>query len=147
MTASHPSLRRQELSFCHHAYDGNSAMAKDKELFESLTGIEQDVQITERTKHAMEDYFGWLQKNMSASPWSNIDLNKKLLSYATQNVTAAVELVQKLSQAKDVEQVIKIQTELMSKQLDSFNEQTKTIAEICTKAAEDAMKTSFGVSG
>jgi hypothetical protein len=115
-------------------------MARDKELFESLTGIEQDVQITERTKHAMEHYFGWLQKTMSASPWSNVDLNKKLLSYATQNVTAAVELVQKLSHAKDVEGVVKIQTEFMSKQLNSFNEQTKAIAEICTKAAETTMR-------
>jgi hypothetical protein len=115
------------------------AMA-DKKPFESLTGIEQEVQITERTKHAMEDYFGWLQKTMTASPWSNIDLNKKLLSYATQNVTAAVELVQKLSQAKDVEQIVKIQTEFMSKQLNSFNEQTKAIAEICTKAAKSATK-------
>lgn len=71
---------------------------------ESLTGIEQSVQIEERTKHAMETYFSWLQNAMSASPWSNLDLNKKLLSYATENVTAAVALVQKLSQAKDVEQ-------------------------------------------
>jgi hypothetical protein len=109
---------------------------------ESLTGIEQEVQITERTQHAMEDYFGWLQKTMSASPWSNIDFNKKLLSYATQNVTAAVDLVQKLSQAKDVEQVVKIQTEFMSQQLNSFNEQTKAIAEICTKAAQDSTKRS-----
>jgi hypothetical protein len=35
-------------------------MAKDKEPFESLTGIELDVQITQRTKHAMENYFSWL---------------------------------------------------------------------------------------
>jgi hypothetical protein len=113
-----------------------------KKPFESLTGIEQEMQITERTKHAMEDYFGWLQNAMSASPWSSIDLNKKLMGYATQNVTAAVELVQKLSQAKDVEQVVKIQTEFMSQQLNSFNEQTKTIGEICTKAAQDATKRS-----
>jgi hypothetical protein len=50
---------------------------------ESLTGIEQDVQIEERTKHVMETYFSWLQNAMSASPWSNVDLNKKLMSYAT----------------------------------------------------------------
>ena len=111
----------------------------DKEF---LTGIEQDVQIEERTKHAMETYFSWLQNAMSASPWSNLDLNKKLLSYATENVTAAVALVQKLSQAKDVEQVLKIQTEFMSKQLASFNEQTKTMVEICTKAAQDMTKRS-----
>ena len=57
---------------------------------ESLTGIEQEVQIEERTRHAMETYVNWLQNAMSASPWSNVDLNKKLLSYATENVTAAV---------------------------------------------------------
>src|SRR6266480_1681178 len=114
----------------------------DKEPFESLIGVEQDVQIAERTRHAMEDYFGWLQKTMSASPWCNIDLNKKLLSYATENVTAAVGLVQKLSQAKDVEQVVKIQTEFMSQQLASFDEQTKAVVEICAKAAQDAMKRS-----
>jgi hypothetical protein len=109
---------------------------------ESLRGIEQDVQIEERTKHAMETYFSWLQNAMSASPWSNLDLNKKLLSYATENVTAAVGLVQKLSQAKDVEQVVKIQTEFMSKQLASFNEQTKAMVEICTKVAQDMTKRS-----
>ena len=106
---------------------GNSAMAKDKEPLESLTGIEQEVQITERTKHAMENYFSWLQNAMSGAPWSNIDLNKKLLSYATGNVTAAVGLVQKLSQAKNLEEVVKIQTEFISKQLDSFNKQTKAM--------------------
>ena len=46
--------------------------------------------------HAMETYVNWLQNAMSASPWTNVDLNKKLLSYATENVTAAVGLVEKL---------------------------------------------------
>jgi hypothetical protein len=114
----------------------------DKERLESLTGIEPYVQITERTKHVMESYVSWFQNAMSASPWSNTDLNKKLLSNATHNVTAAVDLVQKLSQAKNLEEVVKIQTEFMSQQLNSFNEQTKTIVEICTKAAKDATKRS-----
>jgi hypothetical protein len=111
----------------------------EKEQFESLTGIETDVQIEERTRHAMESYFNWLHNAILASPWSN-NLNKKLLSYATENVTAAVGLVQKLSQAKDLEQVVKIQTEFMSQQLNAFNEQTKTVVEICTKAAQDMTK-------
>jgi hypothetical protein len=106
--------------------DWDAAMV-DKE---SLTGIEQDVQIEERTKHAMENYSQWLQ---NASPWGNTELNKKLLSYATENVTTAVGLVQKLSQAKKLEDVVKIQTDFISKQMISFNEQTKTIVDICTK--------------
>jgi hypothetical protein len=114
----------------------------DKDRFDRLTGTEQNVQFTERTQHAMETYFSWLQNAMSASPWSNVDLNKKLLSYATANVTAAVGHVQKLSQAKTLEEIVKIQTEFMSKQMDSFNEQTKAIGEICTKAAQNATKRS-----
>jgi hypothetical protein len=106
----------------------------------SLTGIEQEVQIEERTRNAMETYVNWLENAMSASPWSNVDFNKKLLSYATDNVTAAVGLVEKLSHAKNLEDVVKIQTEFMSQQLNSFTEQTKTIMEICTKAAQDMTK-------
>jgi hypothetical protein len=109
---------------------------------ESLTGIAQQTvqQITEQTKGAMKNYISWFQDAVSASPWSTTDLNKKLLSYATDNVIAAVDLVQKLSQAKTLEDVVKIQTEFMSQQLNAFNEQTKTIVEICTKAARDATK-------
>jgi hypothetical protein len=79
---------------------------------------------------------------MSASPWSNVGLNTKLLGYATDNVTAAVGLVEKLSHAKNLEDVVKIQTEFMSQQLDSFNEQTQTLMEICTKATKEATKRS-----
>jgi hypothetical protein len=112
----------------------------DKDRLESLTGIEHDVQITERAKDAMENYSKWFQNAMSASPWGNVELNKKLLSYTTENVAAAVGLIQELSQAKNLEDVVKIQTEFMSKQLNSFNEQTKAIVETCTKAARDVTK-------
>jgi hypothetical protein len=50
--------------------------------------------------------------------------------------------VEKLSHAKSLEDVVKIQTEFMSKQLGSLNEQTKTIVEICTQAAQNATKRS-----
>jgi hypothetical protein len=123
----------------HGFHSTPRAVMADKE---SLTGIEQEVQITERTKHAMESYFTWLQSAMSASPWSNLDFNKKLISYATDNVTTAVGLVQKLSQAKTLEEAVKIQTEFMSKQLDSFNEHTKAMIETCTKAAQNASQRS-----
>ena len=96
------------------------------------------MQIEERTKYAMETYVNWLQTAMSASPWSNVDLNKRLLNYATENVTAAVGLVEELSHAKNLEDVVKIQNEFVSKQLGSLSDQTKTIMEICTKAAQEA---------
>jgi hypothetical protein len=112
---------------------------------ESLTGIERDVQIEERTRHAMENYFNWLQNAMSSVPWSNTNLNRILLSNATKNITAALAFVQKLSQAKNFEEIVKLQTEFMGTQMNSFNEQSKVLGETYTKAAEDAMKNPFGV--
>jgi hypothetical protein len=120
---------------------GMKAMT-DKKRLESLTSIENDVQIEERAKHAMETYFSWLQNAMSAVPWSNTNLNRILLSNATQNITATLAFVQKLSQAKNFEEVVKLQTEFMGTQMNSFNEQSKVLSEIYTKAAEDAMKRS-----
>jgi hypothetical protein len=117
-------------------------MATDKEPFQSLTRIAEQTakQITEQTQRATENYFNWLQNTMSLFPWSNTDLNRKLLSYAAENTTTAFGFAQKLSQAKNSEDVVKIQTEFMRTQLNSLNEQAKTISEIYTKAAETAMK-------
>jgi hypothetical protein len=61
-----------------------------------------------------------LQNAMSASPLISVDLSKKFMSHATENVTAAMGLVQKLSHANSLEEVVKIQTEFVSKQLDPF---------------------------
>jgi len=122
-------------------------MAKDKEPFEGLTTSAQQTakQITEQTQGAMENYFGWLQTTMSAFPWSNTNLNRILLSHATQNVTATFAFMQKLSQAKNFQEVVKIQTEFMETQMNSFNEQAKNIGEIYTKTAA-AMRAPFGLS-
>ena len=122
-------------------------MAKDKEPFESLTATAAQTaeQMTKQTQGAMENYFGWLQSTMSALPWSNTNLNRILLSNATQNVTATFAFMHKLSQAKNFQEVVKIQTEFMEKQMNSFNQQAKILGEIYTKAAEDAVKAPFGV--
>jgi len=44
-------------------------MAKYKEPFAALTATEEQTadQITKQTQRAMENYFGWLQKTMSAT--------------------------------------------------------------------------------
>ena len=120
-------------------------MAKDQDPLEAftVTAAQTAEQTTKQTQGAMENYFGWLQKSMSTFPWSNTNLNRILLSNATQNVTAAFAFVQKLSQAKNFEAVVKIQTEFMEAQMNSFNEQAKVLSEIYTKAAKDAMKTPF----
>jgi hypothetical protein len=115
-------------------------MAKDKEPLEAFTATA--AQTAEQMTKQTQDYFGWLQNTMSTFPWSNTNLNRILLSNATKNVTATFAFVQKLSQAKSFEQVVKIQTEFMETQMNSFNEQAKILCEIYANAAKDALKRS-----
>jgi len=122
-------------------------MAKDKGPFGGLTttAAQTAEQMTKQTQGAMENYFGWLQTTTSALPWSNTNLNRILLNHATQNVAATFTFVQKLSQAKNFQDVVKIQTEFMARQMNSFNEQARILSEVYSKAAQDAVKTPFGV--
>jgi hypothetical protein len=117
-------------------------MAKDNEPLEAFTA--SATQTAEQITKQTQDYFGWLQNTMLALPWSNTNLNRVLLRNATQNVSATFAFVQKLSQAKNFEEVAKIQTEFMEAQMQRFNEQAKILGEIYTKAAEDAVKAPFG---
>jgi hypothetical protein len=103
-------------------------------------------QMTERTQDAIANYFSWLQNAMQASPWGNTDLNKKLMNYATEAATAPLSFVHKLSQAKNFEDVVKIQTEFVKAQTDSFNERAKEIGEIYNKVMTAATKTPLGMS-
>jgi hypothetical protein len=120
-------------------------MTKDKQPLEAFTATAAQTaeQMTKQTQQSMENYFGWLQETMSTFPWSNTNLNRILLSNATQTITATFAFIQKLSQAKNFEEVVKIQTEFMEKQMNSFNEQAKVLGEIYPKAAKDAMKSPF----
>jgi hypothetical protein len=123
-------------------------MAADKQRFQSLTGIAEQLaqHSMERAQGAMKNYFGWLQSAMSAAPWGNTDLNKKLLDYAEENTAAALEFVQKLTRAKNWEEVTTIQAEFVSTQLNSLNEQAKNIGNACTKTVGTVTKTPFGMS-
>src|SRR5690349_13638016 len=84
----------------------------------------------ERTQAMMGNYFSCLQNTMSASPWANMELNKKLLSYATETVSADVTLTQRLSRAKNLDDAVKIQTEFVQAQMEVFNQRAKELGEI-----------------
>jgi hypothetical protein len=121
-------------------------MAKDKRLPDSLKATTEQTaeEITKQAQGAMENYFGLLQRTMSTFPWSNTNLNRILLSHATENIIATFAFLQKLGQAKDFQDVVRIQTQFMQTQMLSFNEQAKILGEMYTKAAADAMKPPFG---
>ena len=115
-------------------------MAKDKP-FEALSETTDKVveQNMEKGRGAMDNYFSFLQ-NM----WSP-DLTEKVQTYTARNISASADCMRKLSQAKDLQEVFRIQTEFMQTQMSTFTEQARSLGEAYTKAATGATKP-FGMS-
>ena len=93
-----------------------------------------------QTRGAADDYFNLMQKAFSLYPVGGTELAEKMKSYTEQNISAAGDFVHKLSQAKDFQDIIRIQTEYMQTQFSICAEQTKGLAGAFTKATTRAAK-------
>ena len=113
-------------------------MAKDEKPSEELSTVAS--QTMKQARGAMENYLDFFQKNMSASPWAGAELNKKVADYAQQNIATAFGFAQKLTQAKDLQDLVRIQTEFLQTQMKSLTEQAKDLSETATKATAGALK-------
>jgi phasin family protein len=100
-------------------------MAKDEQPFEALS----------KTGAAMDNYFRFLQ-----NIWGSNNLIEKMKTYTERNISAFAECVGKLSQAKDFQEVFRIQSEFMQTQFNSFAEQARHLGEAYNKLATDATK-------
>jgi hypothetical protein len=93
-----------------------------------------------QTRGAADDYFSLMQKTFPFYPVGGTELAEKMKSYTEQNISAAGNFLNKLSKAKDFQDIIRIQTEFMQEQFSVCAEQTKGLTEAFTKAATSAVK-------
>jgi hypothetical protein len=97
-------------------------------------------QSVEQARVAMNNYLQFLEKSMSALPRAETDQTKKWMRNAEQNVAAAFEFVEKLTHVKDIQDVARIQTEFVKKQMQTLGDQAKDFDVAATqKIMEDAL--------
>jgi hypothetical protein len=113
------------------------SMAKDQKPAEELSAIAE--QTKQQALAATDNYFNFLKKAISSYPSGGMGFGDNLKTYAEQNVAAVHEFVHKLSQAKDFQDVFRIQAEFMQSQFSALNEQTKNLGEAYTKSAANAL--------
>jgi hypothetical protein len=102
-------------------------MAEETGSFDSSRTAEPAAELTKRIQEMMAIYFGWFQNSTSA--WGRTNLKSRLLSRATEHVSAASTFVSKLSQAADLQEVVKIQLEFVQMRMTMLNERTKEIGD------------------
>jgi phasin len=111
----------------------------------------------EQAKTAFDGFIGAANKAVAAADTQattaqhqSRDLAKRAMGYAEQNVTAAFDLAQRLLHAKDVQEVVHIQTEFVKTQVASFQTQMtefgSTVQASAKKVAETAQATVEGAA-
>ena len=111
---------------------------ENKTLSENIS--EEVERTVEQARGAMENYLENFQKSMFAMPWADTDLNKKIQGYAGKNVATTFEFAQKLTKAKDFQELVQIQTEFMQAQLKTLSEQAEDLRKIGPGAVSEGIK-------
>lgn len=68
------------------------------------------------------------------------DVSERAVSFAQRNIASSFDFAQKLVQAKNVEEVMKLQQDYIQTQMQTLNEQAKELGEVASKATRDAVK-------
>lgn len=100
-----------------------------------------------QARKAIEDFMKVAQSTVTSVEGSTnqiqagaTDINNKMLTYAEENIAAAFDFAEKMARAKDMDEIVKLQSEFMTKRMSAFGEQTREIGDTAAKAASDVGK-------
>jgi hypothetical protein len=116
-------------------------MAKDQNPADQMNAFYKDAMA--QAQQAADTYFDFLKKSVSSLPSGGTELGDKLKEQSVQNIAAVHDLAKKLSQAKDFQDALRIQSEFMREQLNAFGEHVTSLGEAYSKAAAGGAKTPF----
>jgi hypothetical protein len=92
----------------------------------------------EQTHQAMDTYFDFLKKSISAFPSGGTEIGTRWKEESMLNVTALQELVKRLSGAGSFDEALRIQAAFMHSQLNRLGKQTTNFGTAYTKPAATA---------
>ena len=96
----------------------------------------------QQARKAFEGFIGAVQKTAgnfdtvgNSAQSAAKDVTTKAVGYAENNVAAAFDLAEKLVRAKDVQEVLALQSEYLKGQFESLQAQTRDLSDAVQKAA------------
>jgi hypothetical protein len=90
----------------------------------------------EEAHREIANYFQFVEKAISASPLGTTDQTKAFRACVERSVAASFELSDKLLRAKDLQDVLHIQTDFFQTQLRALTEQSRDICEEAASASD-----------
>jgi len=83
---------------------------------------------------------GNVEQSAQAMQSNARDLGRKAIGFAEDNVSATLDFAQKLVQAKDAEEVMRLQTEFTEAQMKALSQQTKALGDSAAQAGKSAFE-------
>jgi phasin len=90
---------------------------------------------------AAQEAVSTFEERVKASQVGAQGISKKAMTFAERNVLSAFEFAQKIVQAKDIQELVRMQTEFVQSQMQVLSEQVKDLGETATKTAMESVKT------
>ena len=89
---------------------------------------------------AANEAVGQMQGRAQAAHSGTAEIAHKSMAYAEQNVTATFDFAQRLMQAKDAAEVMGLQSEYLSRQMQALSSQVQDLGQSAAKIVVDAAK-------
>jgi phasin len=89
---------------------------------------------------AANQAMGQIQGRAQAAQSSATEIAHKSLTYAEKNVESTFDFAQKLMQAKDASQIMALQSEYLSRQMQTLSTQVQDLGQRAAKIVVDAAK-------
>lgn len=99
--------------------------------------VNQSREAYERGKDAMEESIDALERSFDAAGQGATAFNRKLIDLAQRNVNSAFDLAKSLAGAKNLAEIVELQTAFVRRQFDVFASQANEIRALTTKIAAD----------
>lgn len=81
---------------------------------------------------------GTMEKSAENIQATNRDLGRKAMGFAEDNVAASLDFIQKLVNARDVQEVVRLQTEFTQAQIKNLADQAKALGSSVAEAGREA---------
>lgn len=81
---------------------------------------------------------GGMEKSAESIQSNSRDLGRKAMGFAEENVAASLDFIQKLVSARDVQEVVRLQTEFAQAQIKNLADQAKALGGSAAEAGKAA---------
>lgn len=103
-------------------------------------GVQQVRKAFESFLNAAQSTAQAIEGQGSAARAGAREIGTKAISYAEKNMTASLDYAQKLAQAKDISDIMRLHSEYVQSQMRALAEQASEMGHAVTRAAMDATK-------